>query len=138
MRRGTRLAEPWRGIHGAVWLIGLAILFWTGRWWPGILVLVAISVILEAVIKLAVPGAVAPVLEPDDEKPPAPPPPVASEKPGFFRKTRFLEPQHRADLLPSKCPGCGAPIREPEVQWTGPQSADCLYCGTNLPMRLEA
>ncbi len=38
-----KLVGPWRSIHAAVWLIGLAILFWTGNWWPGILVLIAIS-----------------------------------------------------------------------------------------------
>jgi hypothetical protein len=126
MSRGTKLIGPWRRIHGAVWLIGLAILFSTGRWWPGILVLIAISAILEAVIQLAVPEAVAPELESEEEAS-VPPPPVAV--------ATASEPQHRADLLPSKCPGCGAPVREDKVQWTGPQSADCPYCGTNLPMR---
>jgi hypothetical protein len=37
--RKTRLVGPWRNIHGAIWLIGLAILFWKGWWWPGILIL---------------------------------------------------------------------------------------------------
>jgi hypothetical protein len=123
-----------------VWLIGLAILFWKGWWWPGILVLVAISAVLEAVIPRAVPEAVAPELEssvvPEVVAPEldpkekavaqAPSPPVTPTAP---------EPQHRADLLPSKCPGCGAPVRGHEVEWTGPQSADCPYCGTRLPMQ---
>jgi hypothetical protein len=43
-----------RGLYGAVqsaiWLIGLAILFWTGYWFPGILVLVAISGITQALL----------------------------------------------------------------------------------------
>ena len=114
MNRGKKLVGPWRRIHGAVWLIGLAILAWKGWWWPGILVLIAVSAILEAVIQLAVPGAIAPELESEEEAP---------------------EPQQRADLLPSKCPGCGSPVRGDEVQWTGPQSANCWYCGTNLRMR---
>jgi DNA-directed RNA polymerase subunit RPC12/RpoP len=36
--------------------------------------------------------------------------------------------------LPHVCPNCGGPIRGHEVKWTGVQSADCPYCGTNLPM----
>ena len=43
-----------RGLYGAVqsaiWLIGLAILFYTGNWFPGILVLVAISGITQALL----------------------------------------------------------------------------------------
>ena len=37
------LPMPWRKVQGAIWLIGLAILAWQDWWWPGILILVAIS-----------------------------------------------------------------------------------------------
>ena len=126
MGRRTKLKGPWRKIHGAVWLIGLAILFWKGWWWPGILVLIALSAILQAAIQLAVPAAVEPGPEPKAEAPVAPPPTEAAAA---------SEPQQRADLLPAKCPGCAAQVRENEVQWTGPRSADCRYGGTSLPMR---
>lgn len=43
--------------------------------------------------------------------------------------------EHRAELLPSACPRCGAPVRGAEVKWVGPQSADCPYYGAHLPMR---
>ena len=46
-----RLRGPWRQIQVALWLVGLAILAWKGWWWPGILVLVALSAILQAVIQ---------------------------------------------------------------------------------------
>ena len=124
MSKDTKLVDPWRSIHGAVWLIGLAILFWKGWWWPGILVLVAISAIVEAVIKLAVPEAVAPAEEPEIS------PPLPS-----VESVDVAELQHRAELLPAECPKCGAPARGSEVKWTGPQSADCPYCGANLPMQ---
>jgi hypothetical protein len=141
-RAKTKLVEPWRSINGAVWLIGLAILFWKGWWWPGILILVAISVILEAVLRVAVPGSTIPALEPEAEetqeeaeemvKPEeveqvVSPPVQAVETPEL----------HRFDLLPPKCPGCGAPIHRDEdgVQWTGPRSAECRYCGTILPLQ---
>src|SRR5438067_9139090 len=48
--RKRKLVGPWRNLHGAVWLIGLAILAWTGWWWPGILVLLAISTLLEGAL----------------------------------------------------------------------------------------
>jgi len=44
---------------------------------------------------------------------------------------------HRADLLPPVCPKCNAPIRGNEVKWTGPRSANCAYCGANLPAKSE-
>jgi thioredoxin 1 len=31
--------------------------------------------------------------------------------------------------LPGKCPQCGAPLKEREVAWVGPSSAECPYCG---------
>ena len=42
---------------------------------------------------------------------------------------------HRLELLPSVCPNCGGPLHGDNVKWTGPQSADCPYCGTNIPMK---
>ena len=33
----------WSGVGGGLFLIGLAVLFFTGWWWPGILVLIGIS-----------------------------------------------------------------------------------------------
>ena len=49
-----KLSGPWKQIQGAIWLIGLAILFWKGWWWPGILVLVAISGLFEAFVRLVI------------------------------------------------------------------------------------
>ena len=46
-----------------------------------------------------------------------------------------LATEHRLHLLPATCPSCGGPTRGHEVKWTGPQSADCPYCGINLPMK---
>jgi hypothetical protein len=143
MSKGTKLVGPWRNIHGAVWLIGLAILFWTGWWWPGILILVGISALVEAVIQIAVPEAVGPQPEPEPARPesepeeeaPAPAPSVAAASARSRSAELTPKPDFRYDLLPARCPGCGAPVRGHEVEWTGPQSADCQYCGTSLPMR---
>ena len=113
------LTGPWRSLHVAVWLIGLAVLASKGWWWPGILVLVAVSGLVEAVLlRLA--------------------PPVAGEKgaePSPVTTPPLTPPEHRLELLPAVCPKCGGPVHGAEVKWTGPQSADCAYCGLNLPMR---
>ena len=97
------LAGPWKQIHGAIWLIGLAILFWTGWWWPGILVLVALSSLSQAVIQL-----------------------VAT------RMEARQSQEERAAWLPTKCPHCGAPLGDVEVKWTSATTAECPYCGSNL------
>lgn len=117
------LTGPWRSIHGAIWLIGLAILFWQGWWWPGILVLVAVSGVAEALIRQYAPDAV------ERTVPPAPAVPAAGPV--------AAPPEHRLERLPATCPKCGGPIRGYEVKWTGPQSADCPFCGVNLPMKKE-
>lgn len=129
MSKEKKLVGPWRTIHGAIWLIGLAILFWKGWWWPGILVLIAISGIAEALIRLLVPGSSEPVEEKTEEKKEGIMPPPAVEPTGE------PEAEYRADLLPSECPKCNAPARGNEVKWTGPRSANCAYCGANLPMK---
>ncbi len=125
--RRRKLVGPWRNIHGAVWLIGLAILAWKGWWWPGILVLIAISVVIEAVLMQVAPQSfemeeAASSPSPSPLPTPSPSPPVSSVA------------EHRLELLPTICPNCGGPIRGHEVKWTGVQSADCPYCGANLPM----
>jgi hypothetical protein len=123
-RRGSssQLVGPWRSVHAAVWLIGLAILFLTNWIWPGILILVGLSLLIEAVLMQVAPQA----FEDRDttvDTTAAPAAPAASPT-----------PEHRAELLPSNCPKCGGPTDGSNVTWTGPQSASCPYCGTNLPM----
>lgn len=36
----------WSALNGLLWLFGLAFLFTTGLWWPGILILVGLSMVL--------------------------------------------------------------------------------------------
>jgi hypothetical protein len=135
MRKRTKLVGPWRNIHTIVWVIGIAILFWTGRWWPGILILVGISALVEVVIPIIVPEALGPEPEPEPFRPEPEPAEEARAPAPSVAAASAPEPEYRDDLLPAKCPGCGAPIRGHEVEWTGPRSADCQYCGTSLPMR---
>lgn len=44
---------------------------------------------------------------------------------------------HRLELMPSNCPDCGGPINSENIKWTGTQSAECPYCGVNLPPRTD-
>ncbi len=105
--RGEILVGPWKQIHSAIWLIGLAILFWKGWLWPGILVLIAISSLTQAALQLI----------------------------GNRQEARQAAQAARAkgaDRLPATCPQCGAPISAAEVRWTGETTADCPYCGSHL------
>jgi hypothetical protein len=123
-----KLTGPWRNIHGAVWLIGLAVIAWQGWWWPGILVLVALSMILEAIIIKIAPDSVVTVTKGEDD--------FAGIQGTQTPSTQTAPaPIHRADLLPTNCPKCGGPTRGHDVKWTGEQSADCPFCGANLPMK---
>jgi len=124
-----KLVGPWRNIHGAVWLIGLAILAWKGWWFPGIFVLIAVSMILEAVLMKFAPHA----YEEEKEHPESPSTPPADTASLAADQT----PERHPELLPAVCPKCGAPVRAHEVRWTSPQSADCSFCGANLPMKSE-
>jgi hypothetical protein len=128
--RKPKLVGPWRNLHAAVWLIGLAILAWKEWWWPGILVLVAISLIIEAFLMRYAPQAFARP-EPAQPPQPAPPPPAAPAAPAAPAPQAA---EHPFERLPSTCAKCGGPIRGHEVKWTGPQSADCPYCGANIQL----
>jgi len=126
-----KMTGPWRNLHVALWLIGLAILAWRGWWWPGILVLVGLSMILEALLKRYAPQA----FEPEEPTMPSPQvtTPLAASSPAAPEPAAPIS-AHPVDLLPATCSRCGGPIRGHEVKWTGPRSADCPYCGGNLPM----
>ena len=124
-----KLVGPWRSLHGAVWLIGLAILAWREWWWPGILVLVAISMVIEAVLMQYVPQAFEKV-----EQPPLPP---SSPSPFAPLSQSPSGSDHPIELLPPECPKCGGPIHGHDVKWTGAQSANCPYCGVNLLIEIR-
>jgi len=121
----TQLKGPWQQVQSAVWLIGLAIIAWQNWWWPGILVLVAVSALVQAAIQLAVPGAV--VTEEASQ-----PAGIAAQP---VEAPVQVKAEHPLERLPNECPKCSAPIRGIEVRWTGPFSADCPYCGANLPLK---
>jgi prepilin signal peptidase PulO-like enzyme (type II secretory pathway) len=98
------LPLPWQRIQGAIWLLGIAILALFDWWWPGILVLAAISGLVQGGLQL-----------------------YLSRKAEEKQLT-----ERRAEWLPSLCPSCGGPLSVTTVTWTGPNTADCPYCKANL------
>jgi hypothetical protein len=131
-----KLVGPWRSVHAAIWLVGLYLLFSRNWFFPGIFVLIAISAIYEAVLAKYAPHAFEEELPEATASPKAEP--ASSTAPVTAAETssipQYTSQEHRLELLPQVCPNCSAPIRGHEVKWTGPQSANCPYCGTNLPM----
>ena len=108
-------------------MIGLAVLFFSGHWWPGILVLIGISMVVSAVWR----GS-----QPEDYSAPQPQPqPMAPAAPFVIPNPSPAPVSYapRADLLPGNCPRCGAPVRPNELKWNGSHAA-CSYCGSALPM----
>lgn len=98
------LPLPWARIQSAIWLIGLAILFWQDWLWPGVLILAAISGLTQAGIQLYL-------------------------KRG---KERADLEATRAAHLPEICPHCGGPISAASVRWTSPTTATCPYCNSSI------
>jgi DNA-directed RNA polymerase subunit RPC12/RpoP len=115
-----------------LWLVGLAVLAITDNWWPGILILVVLSILLESAVKRRDQGdggdeASETMTETKPEAAPSPIPRVETAAPA---------PEvHKADWLPLACPKCGAPTRAADVRWMGDSSAACPYCGSNLPLK---
>jgi len=105
-----RLPPHWQRVQGAIWLIGLAFLFWYGKIFPGILVLVAISGLVQA-------GIMAYVNRQQE-----------SEALATTREER----------LPENCPNCGGPLNAASVRWQGKQSAICPYCGSTVKTMVKS
>lgn len=98
------LPPHWEKVHGAIWLIGLAYLFWSGNIFPGILVLVALSGLAQAAMM------------------------------AYVKRQRDTEiiAEVRELHLPETCPSCGGPLIASKVKWQGKQSAICPFCGTTI------
>ena len=105
------LSGAWKKVQTAIWLIGLAILAWQGWWWPGILVLVAISGLTEAALHWYVGKQQA-------------------EAAALVQQQEVV--RQRAASLPDACPNCGSPISEESVVWKGVSTATCPYCGGSV------
>jgi hypothetical protein len=105
------LPVPWKKIQSALWLIGLALLFYFDWIFPGILVLVGISGLFQAGVQLY----------------------LGRQQEARQQAVQAQQAaQARANWLPDTCPKCGAPVSVETVNWTGANTADCPYCKANL------
>ena len=129
-------------IQTGIWLIGLGILFLTGRFWPEILIVIGLSMLATALvpksrrlrsspsnpIERVKDQLENPIEEIDDEKNTLPPA-LGSE---------YATPSNQFDTseLPSECPMCGGLVldNQQELRWVGRSTALCPYCATPLPL----
>ena len=128
-------------IYVAVWLIGLGILWLTDMWWPGILVLIGVSMLVRALVPGAAeveapaPTPAAPAVEPVPAAPAAEAEEIwaedEDEEPAFISKPAA---QTHTGHLPANCPNCGAPLAENahKVEWSGANTAKCPFCEATL------
>lgn len=105
------LPGNWGAVHAAIWLIGIAILAWKGWWWPGILVLVALSGLFEAAARTYLKRQESAIVQ---------------------TQQAVQQAQQRAEKLPAVCPQCGGPIGVDTVKWISENSAICPYCSAKL------
>jgi hypothetical protein len=137
-----RRSQNSRNVITAVWLIGLGILWLTDLLWPGILVLIGVGMLVQAMLPREV----------------AAPPPARREKPALDERVEaevdewedddaeipaFMlddsekKAPNRNDLLPVECPACGGPVAENahKVQWRAAETAICPFCETDISLK---
>lgn len=102
-----KLPFQWEQVQSAIWLVGLAILFWRSWWWPGILILIAVSGLTQALFYSMTQRE-------------------AEAKEAVIAQ-RTLE-ETRATALPERCPACGGPLTTQSVIWKSSTTAACPWC----------
>lgn len=127
-------------LTGALWMIGMGVLFITGWWWPGILILMGVVSVVSAMA-----GEWNWDGEPEaqtEQKPKRARPVEATPPPSPFSSTEPLTRMETALQavrpatpaaplrLPEFCPHCGAPTRA--LRHFAPQPDECAFCGGGL------
>ncbi len=159
-RRKQWRSRRWGTFKGLIWPLGLLVLFFTGWWWPGILILVGLSMVLDALSRSAHDRAEwQPAPEPPTAPPPAPPPapptaPPPADDQAHWEPARAYAPpppppaDDRAGgepvawsglepapmTLPNTCPQCGGPLAPKTTRWLAPNLAECPWCASRLPL----
>ncbi len=127
-----------KNVQSGVWLIGLGILFLLDAFWPGILILIGLSMLVQSLMpeEEELPAQEShEEIKPDDtieaeevpsmdEGSPDPVPPP-------------LEPlQVMASDLPKECPACGGPVAEnaQAVQSVGDGAVLCPFCDARIKL----
>lgn len=111
----TRGSRSGKALSSAVFLIGLAVLFATDSFWPGILVLIAVSGLVKALGRS---------WERDGD-------PFSFEE-GPSRASLASEQPTQPLVYPANCPHCGASAPEVIQDARAGQKVVCEFCGATL------
>ena len=127
-------------IHLSIWMIGLGIFFLFGHVWPGIFILIGISMLIESLSRGN--ESISDTPQPLEAVDISREKPVEESKETETKQTypfsdsseEHSEPtfSNRIDLLPERCPWCGAPVHSSEIHWQGYYKASCTFCGADL------
>jgi hypothetical protein len=115
-----------REMQSAIWLIGLGILFLTRWWWPGILIVIGVSMVVGALVREDHSRDERDTLPPLDPLPPIPEP-EPLEGPSAFTSA---SPTPVNQPLPSACPNCGGG----KFERLSPDRAECWHCGAQITL----
>jgi hypothetical protein len=148
-----------KNIIAAIWLIGLGILFMVHYIWPGILILIGLTMIVRATMTdeaTVIPPATsgdratqpkAEIIDPIDvtarpveDKPEVTayePPEAGSGEPLPAVLASEADRLYLANQLPELCPACNAPMRENagKLTWHGDNSVSCMFCGYRMTVK---
>lgn len=130
-----------KDVIAGIWLIGLGILFLFNFFWPGILILAGLSMIVTAMLppdRREMPPAAPPAADVIDvQARPEPQPAPASEEPLPPALAEGADLIYRRSLLPEACPACGGPVKQnaEKVVWLDADTAECPFCTAKIPIK---
>jgi hypothetical protein len=124
-----------RNIQAAVWLIGIGILALTHHWWPGILILVGISMVLGALTR-GTPQRDEPMQPDEPLQPPVPqpytPPPTPAQPSSGVVPPAAQAPVYDLGWVPNRCSSCGGPLNVNGLKVLDSHTVVCPFCGTKI------
>lgn len=125
-----------KNLIAGIWLIGLGLLFLFNFVWPGVLILIGLTMIVTALMqpeKQEMPPAV-PAAAPVNEMSSIAAPVEAIEEPLPPALAERAEQLYNQSLLPETCPACGGPIKQNanQVVWEDGITAVCPFCANKL------
>ncbi len=115
----TRGFHSGKALSSAIFLIGLAVLFATDTFWPGILVLIALSGVVKALTRSQAGDQGDPEMS------------LAGAQ-GLSLAGPAQDPAARPLIYPANCPNCGASAPETAQDARAGQKVVCEYCGATL------
>lgn len=127
-----------KNVIAGIWLIGLGLLFLFNFFWPGVLILIGLTMIVTAFMppeKREMPPAPPPAAPPNESLQTAPP--VQSiEEPLPPILAASAEQLYNQSRLPETCPACGGPIKQQAAQvvWEDGDTAVCPFCASKVKL----